>query len=288
MTTGDKTTRSTTLARADDGSPKRYATGGGLWTRWAAFLGPIGAAILYVGASTSPAWALGAWASPGLLLVSVRGRRPAHAFLWGVLFAFLVACGLAGSDLLTVSPYFDGNPLLPAGVVKVCFIVCAGLPYGLLTFAYARLGVGTPSVARSSLAAWMWVATELLRGGLPVPVRWAMLGYTQFENELLTEIIGIGGVYAVSFVVVLVSVAGAELIAELSARPLDLVGIGRRLAIPALAFVTVLLYGVSSERLHEATGRPYVTRDAVARRGDANHFQIIPQPVERRMPGIAI
>lgn len=256
------------------------------WLR--AVTGLTGAALLYAVASAFPAFALAAWASPGLLLISVRGMRPASAFLCGVLFAVLAGCGLAGRDLVAVPPYFEGNPMLPAGMVMACFMVAAGVPYGLLTLAYARAAGRMPSVARSSLAAWLWVGAELGRAALSMPLWWELLGETQFRNQALMQISDLGGVYAVSFIVVLASVAGAELLADLSVQPLDLRGIARRVAIPALAVVTVLVYGLSSQRLQDSAADRYVLRNAIARGLEIGRFGPMPRAGAHRPPGVRI
>ena len=215
----------------------------------AGLLGVGTAALLYAAATELEGCSFAAWAAPGLLLVSVRRMRPAIAFASGVVFAFLIGLGSTGWSPSSVVPYFGLSAVVTRVLSAVGLAVHAGLPYGLLALAYARWSVGMPSFARSSLAAWLWVGCELLRTAPSAPASLGLLGHTQLPYHVLTEIADFGGVYAASFVIALVSVATAELLADAATLPLTRGAVLRRVAIPALALLAAIAYGVSSRQV---------------------------------------
>src|SRR5437660_6307120 len=81
---------------------------------------------------------------------------------------------------------------------------------------------------------------------------WELLGHTQFRHLTIVQIADLGGVYAVSFVMALASVAGAELLREGRAtgraRPWR-----ARLALPAAVLLATCAYGAYARRLYAAS-----------------------------------
>ncbi len=66
----------------------------------------------------------------------------------------------------------------------------------------------------------LWILTEYARGHLFTGFGWAALGYSQYENLKLIQIADFCGVYGVSFLIVLVNAAIAEVVINI--RPLFL------------------------------------------------------------------
>jgi apolipoprotein N-acyltransferase len=89
------------------------------------------------------------------------------------------------------------------------------------------------------LAAFLWAGLELLRALVGPGFPWLYVGYTQYRTEGLLQLSALGGVYAVSFVVLLVNGSLASALSSLLGRQED------RPPRRALAFalVTVALCG---------------------------------------------
>jgi apolipoprotein N-acyltransferase len=82
---------------------------------------------------------------------------------------------------------------------------------------------------------------EWIRSTLGTGMPWELLGHTQFRHLALIQIADLGGVYAVSFVIALASVACAELLGE--GRAVRLRVCCARLALPAAVLFATGAYG---------------------------------------------
>src|SRR5439155_1687740 len=139
--------------------------------------------------------------------------------------------------------------------------------------AYARLAERVPGWARGPLGAWLWVAMEWLRSTLGTGMPWELLGHTQFRHLTVVQIADLGGVYAVSFVMALASVAGAELLGEGRAaarlRPWC-----ARLALPAAVLLATAAYGAYARRLYAAPPEGRAVRTVAVVQGNIpNEFR---------------
>lgn len=65
-------------------------------------------------------------------------------------------------------------------------------------------------------APFLWISFEYLRGNLLSGFPWALIGYSQFKNNLLIQIASITGVYGVSFLIVFINTAIAYFFLNLS------------------------------------------------------------------------
>ncbi|MBK9308448.1 MAG: apolipoprotein N-acyltransferase [Nitrospira sp.] len=86
-----------------------------------------------------------------------------------------------------------------------------GLYVGLYSFAFVWLRELIPRYG-IFFAPCFWVALEFLRTYLLSGLPWCLLGYSQYRELDLIQVADLTGVYGVSFLVVLVNVAVAELI----------------------------------------------------------------------------
>ena len=125
------------------------------------------------------------------------------------------------------------------------------LPVGL----YALLARRVIAIGRSGLIAWglpaLWVALEYLRSFGFWAYPWSLLGYTQARSLGLIQIADLGGVFAVSFVLVLVNVALWLVLTPLAGfRP----RLGHALLAAGLLLLT-LAYGELRQSMSYA--RPY-------------------------------
>jgi apolipoprotein N-acyltransferase len=211
--------------------------------------------LLWALAFPLPGWAGLAWIAPGILLFSSIGLVPAAAFrfgyvagavhffvllrwmrhmpvgisawaAWGSLAAYCalypaVWAWLASrwfQALPTAPDVAPGSPREPADI--------ASQPVGEWVRAWWLAGqryVRAPWIRRASLLAALamaWVALEWLRGILLTGFPWCPLGVSQWRQAPLIQIAGVGGVHAVSFLVVWVSLAlvGATVMLALRAE----------------------------------------------------------------------
>jgi apolipoprotein N-acyltransferase len=213
----------------------------------AGVIGTVSAAILFAIACPPYQLAWVAWAVPGLLLVSTRKFSPRAAFMAGVAFALLIGVsvgnwlpGAAGAGL-GLSEH-SARPL-----VYAYLLLNPGVPCGLLLAAYAYASRRIATADLPICGAFLWIASEWLRS---YSLGWTLLGHTQFRETWLIQVADIGGVYAVSFVLALVSIALAEIIANRAWRRLSAAGLAGRMVLPAGAVLVAAMYGIVSQGVH--------------------------------------
>jgi apolipoprotein N-acyltransferase len=130
-----------------------------------------------------------------LLEVARRSGSDLEAFCWGYL------CSLVW--LVPHWIWLSSFGWLPVLLLAAFF----GLPVGLAALLFRRLAL----TRHPSLILWgvpaIWTALEYLRSFGFWAFPWNLLGYSQVHNLSLIQIADIGGVYLVSFVIVLVNAA---------------------------------------------------------------------------------
>jgi apolipoprotein N-acyltransferase len=115
--------------------------------------------------------------------------------------------------------------------------VIAALGFLALLVAYLALfvavfaGIIAALAARAGPAALLaapvlWVGLEYARGHLLTGFPWGLVGYTQWRNTALLQIASIGGVHALSFLVLLANAAIAVLVDRRAAVPWRIVAAG--------------------------------------------------------------
>lgn len=214
-------------------------------------LGATTAAVLYTLAS--PPWDLSllAWPAPALLLLPTCRLPLGRAAVAGFVFGFGIAAGITGWAFEASLRYFEFQPALAGPFVALVWALWSGVPYALLTTGYAMLVPRTPAAAHPLIAAWLWVVVELARSIPVVGMPWGLLAHTQWKTLALIQIADLGGAYAVTFVIVFVSVS-----VGLALQPLPPAVRRRRLAPAALLLAAALLYGFSERATTPGPGRP--------------------------------
>lgn len=201
----------------------------------------VGGAALYALAFPPVDGSVFAWFALVPLLLAVRDRSATFGLVFGALYGFACAWGVAGWLAQALARYFDvGLPLgiLVASLYAIAFWATAfglfGAGAAVLTRRHHPIGV------RLAIPA-LWVTTELLRGrflGQP----WGLLGYTQHAHPELIQLSAITAVYGVSFVVALGNTALAEAIA-LVRRRADVPRAVYVVAVPAVFCLVVSALG---------------------------------------------
>lgn len=171
----------------------------------------LGAAVLAAAAFPPVGLQLVAWVAWVPLLVAIRraggaGRAMLLAWAWLLSFAWLVGAWLPRS----VEGYFGQ----PAAVGILAFLGVATMMAGLEAMAFAvcyRRLARLPPVVVPILAAAAWVAGDLARVSLFTGCPWGLAGYSQVGSDRVVQIADGAGVYGVTFVLLLVNAALAEL-----------------------------------------------------------------------------
>ena len=180
------------------------------WGRSVLFLGAtVFSAVLYGLCFPPPAWRPLAWVAqvPFLLALRRSGFRLALFLAW--VFTVTVAYTVGDWFPRAVANYYAQ----PASIGVAFFFSVASImaaPY-VMAFAVVYRWLGRRGGAvLPLLAAAAWVGGEIGRVKLLTGNPWAVFGYSQAGNTLLVQIADLTGVYGVSFLLVAVNAALAE------------------------------------------------------------------------------
>jgi apolipoprotein N-acyltransferase len=174
-------------------------------------------------------WALLAWGWLVPVLVAGATRAPRRALTdgWVAGTAFhLVLLRWLDHTFLHYSAIPWPVTWLPIALLAAYCGLYVGLVAGAAAWLRARLGTG-PALA---LAPPLWVVGEWLRGHLMGGFPWGLIGYSQQAQLPVIQIAELGGVYAVSLLIVAVNAALAALLVQ-----------GPRRAWPGAAAAALLL-----------------------------------------------
>ena len=151
-----------------------------------------------------------AWIALIPLHLAVENTDPRRALWLGWSAGFLANVGLM-SWVVTAMHQYGKMPLVAAYPVMWLLAAYLGLYVGLYTFSIAWLA--TRTVAFAALAApCIWVSLELIRAHVLSGLPWMLLGYSQHQWLPVIQVADITSVYGVSFLIVLVNVALADLL----------------------------------------------------------------------------
>jgi len=144
-----------------------------------------------------------AWVGLVPLLVALEGAKPLQAFTYAYLAGWVMFTGIF--SWIWALPSFQVLDY----VLLAIYLACYGGVFGL-TLACVRRRTSVPL---GILAPSIWVSLEYVRGhagflGFP----WMLLGHSQYQHPALLQISSVTGAYGVSFLIVLVNAALAELI----------------------------------------------------------------------------
>ncbi len=180
-------------------------------------------------------WEIAAWFALAPLLVIALGALPRVAFAWGWLYGtvfFLVLLRWLDYTFRTFSaipwPLTWGPTFLLAAWCGLHVAVVSGLVAWL-----ARRR--SPAWALAT-APCLWVGAEWLRGHLLGGFPWGTLGYSQYMRLTVIQVAELGGVHAVSFVLVAVNAALAGALTLSGRRAVGGVGRAAALVGAVLAF----------------------------------------------------
>jgi len=157
-------------------------------------------------------WDGTAWAALTPVILTALGRRARPAFglgwLGGFVF-FMVLLRWLNFTFQTYSAFPTAVVWLPTALLAgYCALYVGGFA-AVLSWLAQRRSIGLALTA----APFVWVAGEWLRGHVLGGFPWGLLGYSQFQRLPVIQIAELGGVYAVSFVVLAVHAAVVGIVA---------------------------------------------------------------------------
>ncbi|HEB75178.1 MAG TPA: apolipoprotein N-acyltransferase [Nitrospirae bacterium] len=197
-----------------------------------------------------------AWVCIVPFLVSLHGMEGRTAFRAGLLFGLPYFFGTQSWIYYSVNHY-GGISLLPSLLIVLLLSLYESLytaAFGLL-FAKASRRTDLPLTVT---AVPLWSTLEYIRGYLFTGFPWSLLGYTQYGSLPLIQISDVTGVYGVSFLVILVNAAIADLcLLRARQREKPLFPAWRTVAstaVTALLVAATLLYGFYRLRTFSAAG----------------------------------
>ncbi len=174
-------------------------------------------------------WA--AWVCVAPLLLALDGLEPRRAFgvglFWGTAQIWLVCHWTAPA----LAYYWQQPWWFGVAFLLVASAIFVGIYYGLFAWVLARARPGREGPSFALVAAMAWVAAEFAQARVLGGDPWMLLGYALAAQPLLAQAADLGGVFLLSFVIVLVNGLAAE--AWRSRRTLTIVArqLGSALAI---------------------------------------------------------
>ena len=181
----------------------------------------------------------------------IRRSRP----LRGLLLGFVFGLSSFGAILWWIMQFGQ----LAWGALVVVLAASVGV-FGLLAPVLWR--PSRPVVSSLGLAS-AWTVTEWIRGMWPVGgFTWGQLGSTQTGNPFLLPLASVGGVWAISFVVLLVAALLVEAGTRVRSRPVGAAGLVAIAAVVVLAPVAIQIPRPTGRILDVATIQVDVRRAA--------------------------
>ncbi len=153
-----------------------------------------------------------AWVGLVPLLLAIRTGTPKRAFWLGGLAGIVWFAGTLSWVVYSLHVYARAPLFLASGVALLLCAYCALYP-ALFSAAAVHLRRDRPALFFLAAPA-LWTALELARTHVLTGFPWELLGTSQYRHPALIQIADITGVYGVSFLIVLVNGAIAELIAD--------------------------------------------------------------------------
>jgi apolipoprotein N-acyltransferase len=151
-----------------------------------------------------------AWIALVPLFVAMRRASMSRALVLAAIFAGTGACATIGWLPRTVAVYFH-QPLWVGVALSFGVTLLMVVPWYVAFAGCYKLFSIRPGAALPLLAGAAWVSGEFARSHLLTGNPWVLFGYSQVGVDHVLQVADLIGVYGVSFVLVVVTSASAEL-----------------------------------------------------------------------------
>jgi apolipoprotein N-acyltransferase len=195
----------------------------------------VGSAVILALAFPRTDWWVAGWFALVPLLIVAVGTRPRAAFGWGWLYGvtfFVVLLRWLDFTFRT----FSAIPWPLTWGVTLLLAAWCGLYVATVSGVVAALARRTSAAWALATAPCLWVGAEWLRGHLLGGFPWGTLGYSQYLRLPVIQIAELGGVHAVSFVLLVVNAALAGALVLSWRRAVSGLGLAAALVAAVLAF----------------------------------------------------
>ncbi len=159
-----------------------------------------------------------AWVALVPLHLALDGTATRRSLWLGWLAGFLAFTGIM-SWVVTAMHQYGKMPLVASYPLMWLLAAYLGLFVGLYAAGFTWLSRREASTQARRVPAWaplgapcLWVSLELVRTHLLSGLPWMLLGYSQYQWLPIIQIADLTSVYGVSFLIVLVNVALAEVL----------------------------------------------------------------------------
>jgi len=176
-----------------------------------------------------------AWVAVVPVIAMALARPPGVALAWGWLFGLVFFLVLLRWLDFTFQVYSAIPWPLTWGPIGLLAAYC-GLYVGIFAWAVSWIGRRRSPTLALAASPFLWVAAEWVRGRLMGGFPWGELGYSQYLRLPVIQIAELGGVHAVSFVLLSVNAALTGCLALAWRRALVGLGVGAALVSAALGF----------------------------------------------------
>lgn len=202
-----------------------------------------------------PTWSLQslAWIALVPFLVALRQVERHTALALGWLWTLAAAATLGNWFPGAISNYYRQSFAVGMGFFLGVSSLMAAPYYMAFAVWYRRVAMA-PTAGLPLLTAAAWVAAELARARYLGANPWGLFGYSQVGHDALVQIADVTSVYGVSFALVAVNAALAEIVIA-RRRGARLPVVGAALAV-AVALVLPLYASVRTATLPAASGPP--------------------------------
>jgi len=151
-----------------------------------------------------------AWVALVPFLLSLYNKNPKEAFWTGIMFGIPYFFGTEYWIYHSIN-YYGGVPFIVS--ITIVFLLCLYLSLYTGVFAMLfSLNFKPSRIPIPFFAPSLWVALEFLRSYVFTGFPWSSIGYTQYKFLNIIQISDITGIYGVSFLIVAVNDAVAELL----------------------------------------------------------------------------
>ena len=163
---------------------------------------------LYTLAAPPYEWSATAWLALTPFYYVLSDKTPKSAFWVGAVFGLLFSAGLAYWVYFSLVTFFPVSSVLAAAGTLLVYLIFVSPYTGLVAMGSCLL------IRQGARLRWLgipalWVSGELARA-LFSGFAWELLGYTQYRQLPLIQIVDITGVYGLSFILALSGYVGAE------------------------------------------------------------------------------
>jgi apolipoprotein N-acyltransferase len=151
-----------------------------------------------------------AWIALVPFLISLYNKNPREAFYAGIIFGVPYFFGTQYWIYHSINHY-GGVPFLAS--IAIIFLLCLYLSLYTGIFALLfSLNFKSSRLPVPFFAPSLWVALEFLRSYVFTGFPWSSIGYSQYKFLSIIQIADITGIYGVSFLIIAVNDAVAELL----------------------------------------------------------------------------